>query len=471
VKLQSTISYSEILTLKDWIVFALVLLSTYLFVYIGHKLKKKSENKKEESLVDIILMGRELTLPLFVATLVATWYGGIFGVTQISFEKGIFNFVTQGVFWYFTYIIFALFMVHRITAYNALTLPDLVGKMFGPKSQKLASIFNLLNVLPIAYIISVGLFLQTLFGGSLEFMSILGVIFVLTYSMGGGFRAIVFSDFFQFFIMCSSVALVLFVSISKFGSVDFLKANLPATHFDPLGGESILTTFVWGFIALATLVDPSFYQRCFAAKNPKIAKKGIFIATIVWFLFDICTTAGGLYARATIPHAESNKAYLIYALQILPEGLRGFMLAGILTTVISTIDSFLFIAGNTLSYDLLPEHWRTKKWVHYLGMLLVGIISLIVSFSFQGNIKQVWKTLGSFAAACLLIPMVIGHLFPKKISDNDFILSCLLAVTSMTYWRHTEHYGLWQQVDPLYIGLFASAFGLIIAVSKKGFKK
>ena len=34
-------------------------------------------------------MGRKMTLPIFVATLVATWYGGIFGVTALTFEKGV----------------------------------------------------------------------------------------------------------------------------------------------------------------------------------------------------------------------------------------------------------------------------------------------------------------------------------------------------------------------------------------------
>jgi SSS family solute:Na+ symporter len=465
--LQNSISYDQILTKTDWIVFTLVLLSTYLFVFIGHKLKKKTHQKEHaNNVVEILLMGRELTLPFFIATLVATWYGGIFGVTQISFEKGIFNFVTQGAFWYVTYILFALFLVNKITAYEAVTLPELVGKMFGPKSKKLSSWFNLLNVLPIAYVISVGLFLQTLFGGDLTVMSSLGVLFVMTYSIGGGFRAIVFSDFFQFFIMCSSVALVVLVSAYKYGTLDYLYSNLPATHFDPMGGESFLTTAVWGFIALSTLVDPNFYHRCFAAKSTEVAKKGILISTVVWFLFDICTTAGGLYARAALPNAPSNKAYLIYALQILPEGFRGFMMAGILTTVISTIDSFLFVAGTTVSYDMLPEQWKNKPIAHHLGVAVVGGISLIISFFFEGNIKEVWKTLGSFAAACLLIPMVIGHIIPQKISDNDFVFSSIMAVLTMTYWRHTEHTGIWLQVDALYIGL-ATSLSLLTALQVK----
>ena len=64
-------------------------------------------------------MGRSLTLPLFVGTLVATWYGGIFGVTEIAYKQGIFNFITQGFFWYIAYILFAFFLVERIQTYQA----------------------------------------------------------------------------------------------------------------------------------------------------------------------------------------------------------------------------------------------------------------------------------------------------------------------------------------------------------------
>lgn len=57
-----------------------------------------------------MLMGVDFPAAL-VATLTASWYGGIFGVNEITFNYGIYNFVTQGVFWYAAYIIFALFMV------------------------------------------------------------------------------------------------------------------------------------------------------------------------------------------------------------------------------------------------------------------------------------------------------------------------------------------------------------------------
>lgn len=457
-QLKNNIIFSNILTPLDWGVFVFILLITIATILYG----KKLQTKKDQSFLEILLMGRRLTLPLFIGTLVATWYGGIFGVTQIAFNKGVFNFVTQGVFWYASYILFAFFIVHKIARYKAVTLPDLIEKMFGPKSAKLSAIFNFFNILPITYVISLGIFLQLIVGGPLLLNMSAGVIFVVLYSMWGGFRAVVFSDLVQFFVMCLSVFLILVFSVSTFGGLSFLQSQLPPSYWKLTGGESWSTTIVWGFIALSTLVDPNFYQRCFAAKSPSIAKKGILISTLVWFCFDICTTLGAMYAKAVIPEAESGFAYLTYSLQILPPGTRGLVLAGILATILSTLDSYLFLAGTTLSYDLMPKKWKNKPTVFRIGIVLVGLLAILMATIFDSNIKMVWKTLGSYSAACLLLPVVYGYLFPKKISDNQFFFSCIFGVIVTTYWRNSPHTGFWLNVDELYAGMLATSMGLLL---------
>jgi SSS family solute:Na+ symporter len=462
-----TINYKTILTKTDWIVFFLILILTIAAVIYGQYKKKKLKDNKEPAFLDLLLMGRQLTLPMFVATLVATWYGGIFGVTKIAFEQGIFNFITQGVFWYIAYILFAIayilfafFITHKVAKYKALTLPDLVGQMFGPKAGKLSAVFNFFNVLPIAYVISLGILIQALFGISFLQSMIIGVTIVVLYTLYGGFRAIVFSDIVQFVVMCLGVFLVLAFSVKIFGGIGFLKANLPATHFSLTGGVGIATTLVWGFIALSTLVDPNFYQRVFAAKNIKVAKRGILISTIIWVLFDICTTSGAMYARAVIPAAASDKAYLIYALQILPDGIRGLVLAGILATILSTLDSYLFIAGTTVSYDMMPKKYRGKIYIHQLGIITVGIIAVLMGVIFKGNIKAVWKTLGSYSASCLLLPVLYGYIFPNRIKDYQFVFASILGVITVSVWRNIELSGFWQNVDELYMGIIATSLGL-----------
>ncbi len=456
--MQHSIVVSQHLSFLDFFVFFFILLLTYVIVFLNYK--RHQSNDPKESMLDYLILGRHLTLPLFVTTLVATWYGGIFGVTEIAFSEGIYNFLIQGLFWYGVYILFAIFLVDRIREQKSITLPELVGKLFGPKSKFLASILNVLNVIPVAYVISVGLLIEILFGIPWSYGMVIGSFIVITYCLMGGFRADVTSDALQFFVMCSSVAIVLFFSISHFGGLLFLVTHLPASHFNLLGKYSWLETMVWGFIALRVLVDPNFYQRCFAANSAKTAKKGILISTLIWCLFDICTTFGALYARAVIPEAEPKTSYLTYAIQLLPDGLRGFFLAGILATIISTLDSYLFVAATTIQFDLLPKKYHWNKKMHVLAMFFIAGFAIMLGLFFTGSIKATWKTFGSFSSGVLLIPMMSALFTRQKFSDKDFIFSAIYCILGMSAWRLYPREGVWLLIDPLYIGLMGSCLGL-----------
>jgi SSS family solute:Na+ symporter len=463
--LNSNPDIANLLSPIDYFIFSVITLSTFAFVLWGNKKKTKTESE-EDNFLDLMLMGRKLTLPMFTATLVATWYGGIFGVSQIAFENGIYNFVSQGVFWYITYFIFAFFIIDKIKHYEAMTLPDLIGQMFGPKSEKLSAVFNVFNLIPIAYTISIGLLIKMIFGVPLPVSIIIGVTFVMSYSFIGGFRSVVYSDIFQFFVMIISVVLVFALSYFTFGT-DVL-SSLPESYFKPLGTFSFMETLVWGLIALSTLVDPNFYQRCFAAKDFKTAKKGILYSTLIWIIFDLSLTFGAIYAKAVIPEASSEYGYFIYALQLLPEGLRGFFLAGICATVLSTLDSYIFLAGSTIAYDLVPKRLKGKTAVHHLGIIFVALISIVLSMVFDGDIKNVWKTLGSISSSALLIPVMFGYIFKGKLSDNSFVISSLLGAFGTIYWRLSGmkySYNL----DEIYIGMSCATMGIVLSLltSKK----
>ena len=463
----SQIELLNYLTLLDWVVFSTVLLLTLSAVIYGQRLKGRLSEGEKHGAVELLLMGRSLTLPVFVATLVATWYGGIFGVTALTFEKGIYNFLTQGVFWYATYLIFAFFLVNKIRRHNVLTIAEMSGAMFGPKAERVTAGLNFLNLLPLAYTISLGLFTQTLFGGSLFLNTTIGIAVVTAWSIWGGFRAVVFSDVVQFFFMILGVVLVVIFAWAQMGSPLMLMEKLPAGHFDPTGGENLSTVLVWGFIALSTLVDPNFYQRCLAAKSDAVAKKGILISTIIWIGFDICTTLGALYARAAIPDANPQNSYLIFSIQLLPSGVRGLILAGILATILSTLDAYLFNAATCVSYDFFKLKEKFKVWHHHLALIFVALVSIVLSSYFEGNVVEVWKTLGSFSAACLLFPILIGQIMPNKISEKHFCWAVSLGCVGIVAWRIWASAALKEQLDPFYVGLLLTTLPLLPSILKK----
>jgi SSS family solute:Na+ symporter len=460
-------SLLQFLDVVDWIVFFAVLVATICSVIWGQKLKNDLPASDKMSTVELLLMGRSLTLPIFVATLVATWYGGIFGVTALTFEKGIYNLLTQGIFWYGSYLIFAFFLVKKIRNFNVMTIPGLAGKVFGPKAERFTATLNFLNLLPLAYTISLGLFLQAMFGGTLFLNTCAGVALVTIWSLWGGFRAVVFSDIVQFFFMIIAVVLVVIYAWADMGSPLVLMNKLPSSHLDWTGGEPLSATLVWGFIALSTLVDPNFYQRVLAADSDKTAKRGIIISTVVWVLFDCCTTLGALYARAALPDANPQNAYLQYAIQLVPHGVRGLILAGILAIILSTLDAYLFNAATCVSYDFFKLKDKFKIWHHHVALICVSVISVLLGVHFEGNVIEVWKTLGSFSAACLLFPLLIGQWKPGIISEKSFCWAVSFGCIGIVSWRILNKLYSISSVDEFYIGLLLTSLPLVPSLIRK----
>jgi len=453
------------LALADWIVFFLTLLTTVAVVVLGHSLPKRVA---EGSVVSHLLLGRALTLPMFVTTMISTLFGSFFGVTQFAFERGVYNLMTQGVFWYAAYVVAAIVIVPRIRRSTLpQTLPDLLRESYGPVSEKVGALFNFIDIVPITFAMGLGVLIKALTGMSHTAGMLTALFFVVIYSAFGRFRAVVFSDILQCVVMYVCALLVVIFSFRAYG-LDVLYTKLPSTHWD-LFPEDLSLTFMWGFFALAALTDPNFYHRCFAARTTATAQKGIIYSTILWFILDIVTTLGGMYARASMPQGDPQDAYLNYALNILPSPLGGLLLAGIFATVLSAIDTYLFVGSVTLFKNLVPTKHRDHHIVKYLGMVFIALLAAFFADLFDGSIYHIWKTLGSLSSACLLAPLMVGLFSRRKVSDFGFASSCILGVISLTLWKHIPRSGVWAGVDEFYIGLAGSMFGITVAHLRQKF--
>jgi SSS family solute:Na+ symporter len=441
---------------------------------IGVKFRKTSKN-----LIEYVLAGRRLTLPLFVGTLVSTWYGGILGVGEITYKYGLVNWVTQGLFWYLSYFIFAFFLATRIRKSEFITIPDQLEHFYNRKTALLGAFLNFIMVVPCVYVLSLGTIIQLFFGGEYKiFALILGTIITLGYTYMGGFWADVLTDFVQFVFMCISVAILLFVSVAKFGSLDFLQNNLPHTHLTFTGTWSTQSIIIWGFLAMVTLVDPSFYQRCYAAQNPKIAKNGVLISIFFWFLFDICTTFVGLYSRAVLPNVDPLFSFPLYVDKIMPPILKGICFTGIIATVMSTVDSLTFLGALNFSNDFIKKfaykRATNEQMVKFtkIGLIFTALVALIISI-FSTSILNLWYTLGSVCVAAIMVPLLFSFILKKRDFGNIGLYSMLAGGLSSGTWLS---YGIYYKngnflfnIEPLYIGLGSSliVYFLFFVIKKR----
>jgi len=428
----------------------------------------KSSKKEDDS--DFILAGRKLSLPGFIATLVATWYGGILGVGENTYHYGIQTWFIFAFPYYVFGLLFAIFLAPKIRNLPHRSIPDHFRKHFGHKAGIFSAVLILFLASPAPYILSFGILLQHTLGWNLLPAILFSTVVSLIYIWYGGFRSVIRTDILQFIFMFTGFVFLLVFSWNYFGSPKTLLTELPERYFDPTGGNSIQYILVWFFIALWTFIDPGFYQRTAAAKSPETARKGILISIGFWFVFDLLTISTGLYAVAILPNQTAAMAYPELASHILPPFVYGIFLAGLFSTIMSTIDSNGLISAITFGRDILGRIQNKEDAGDDTtanirkGLVVMAIIAVLLSLSIP-SIVRLWYVIGSVIVPGLLFPFLLTF-SKRKISSRKIIQVMGIPVIINSLWliwgNVTGAYPL--QIEPFYPGLITSI--LLIVMQK-----
>lgn len=445
----------------DW---ALVLL--YFLFLIWLSWKKGWEDESEE---EFLLSGRKVTIPAFVATLVSTWYGGILGVGEFSYQFGISQWLIFGMPFYLFSAIFAHFLAGKIRLNKALTIPEAMADRYGPLAGRISALPIFILVSPAPYILMLGVLFQYMIGGDSPYIlyASLVALFSVLYITIGGFGAVIRTDMLQIVLMFSGFGMLLLFAIADAGNFGVLFSQLPELHKDLTGGFSWQFILVWFFIALWTFVDPSFHQRAAAADSPATAKKGIFISIGFWTLFDFLTCFTGLYAFVILGGDIENPilSYPILADQLLPFGLKGLFFVTLLATIMSTLDSYLFISGQTLGRDYLQKYLPNIKpnKLTRAGILLSAVIGILLTVIYP-SVIDLWYVIGSVCIPGLLLPVlgIYSRIFQIKKSVAVYaiviptLLSFIWLILGTMYATEDQGY-LFAGTEPFYPGLAAAA--------------
>ncbi|GAA5521655.1 sodium:solute symporter family protein [Aliifodinibius salicampi] len=390
-------------TLIDW---AMILIYFGLLVYLTWQ--RDWDPDDEES---YLLSGRKMSLPAFVATLVSTWYGGILGVGEYSYQFGISQWLLFGFPFYVFSALFAWLLAGKIRMNKALSLPEAVGNFYGEKAGRFSALPIFILVSPAPYILMLGLIFQYLTGGSGDFLWYASAValFSVAYVTFGGFSAVVHTDMLQIALMFGGFISLLIFAGMDFGGMGQLWSQMPDNYRDITGGHDLQYILVWFFIALWTFVDPSFHQRAAAAKNPKTAKKGIFISILLWSVFDFLTMFSGIYGWAILGPdlAEPVMVYPYLANEILPIGFKGLFFVALLATIMSTLDSYLFLSGQTLGRDFLVKFFPKVKnnTLTQISIIIAAILGILLIIVYP-SVIDLWYIIGSVMLPGLLIPVL-----------------------------------------------------------------
>ena len=399
--------------------------------------------KKHSDFEDFFLAGRSLTTPLLITTLISTYYGidVLFGDSQLGFTNGVVAWFAYARPTYAFFLIAAFLLAHRLREENFKSLPDILDKYYGKKTRYVGAVTSFIYSLPALSLYGFGMLSDVILGWEpIMGMLVLGGI-ALIYTITGGFWAVALTDSIQFVLMCVILAMAFPFAMNLIGGFDSMIEVLKPSYFDTMGDMSIWLIIIYASTGLSILVEPTFYQRIFAAKSYKNVRNALVIGIFIWGSYDWIITILAMAAKVaviqgTLPvDVAPDAALLTIMVAALPAGALGLFLAGVLATEMSSLDSYCLVAGGNVAYDIYKPAFKPSatdkeliKTTRY-GILLSWVLGFAMAISFD-QMLGLWVFLASILISSVLAPILLGMYVPKFRKPLAGFLSSGLGLVS-----------------------------------------
>lgn len=377
---------------------------------------------------------------------------------------------------------------YSIRANNSITLPEFFSNRFREKKKTImfiaaAFILIFFTVYAASCFVTCGKLFSTLFGTSYQSMMILGAVFVLAYTLLGGFLAESASDFMQAIVMIVALSVIVIISTVKAGGFGEVIANaqqIPGfleffglatpTVVDgvqvvngglpqfgdaaPYGILTICSMMAWG---LGYFGMPQVLLRFMAIRKEGELKRSRRIA-MVWVVISLGVAVFiGIVGRQLFPVAHLTKGgaesiFITLSESYLPPILAGFVMAGILAATISSSDSYLLIAASAFAKNVFQGICKKNAsekqvmWVTRLTLLVLALIGIVIAL----DENSVIFTIVSFAWAgfgATFGPLMLFSLFWKRTNKAGAVAGMVSGAAMVFLWKLV--------LNPTFGGVFA----------------
>ena len=392
----------------------------------------------------MVAAGRALTMPLFVATLITTWYGGVLGTPEFynDFGYGLATLTVNGLPYWIAGVLFAIFLAKRIRTEEQISIPERIERCYGRTAGLLSAVLVMLLATPASYMLMLGTLLVTVFQLPLWVGIAVGGIACTMFLYRGGLMADARSNTISFVMMYVAFIMILALSISKYGSPFEAISNLPAAERTWDAGKGIFVVVSWMFVGAWTFVDPGFHQRVAAVNDEKSAQRGVFLAVVFWLVFDTLTTLTAMYGtialRGSDPSLMGNMLFPIFGDRVLPAGMKGVFFAGMFGAIIAATVGYTFVSGTTISRDFFAklkgeanEHALTNYT--RIGIAFAAVLGIILAASVR-SVVDLWYKVPSVIIPALLVPVVGAYAFKRPPSTTVALLCLTIPPAAAAIW-------------------------------------
>ena len=305
-----------------------------------------------------------------LGSLVGGWM--FFGLCAIGYEAGIVGYAI-GIGYAIGLVLLGL-AIPRIkeamVAENCDTMDDLVGSRYGRFTQTCVTVINLLFFLAIlaAQFIAMAAFLRVFAEIEGQFALYAAIIVVLTYTALAGFKGVLFTDTWQFYVLSVSAVVIFVVLVANTDSAAV--ADLGPSYFNGMGYGVGFLVGVLVFFPPSLLVRTDLWQRIASARDAKSARRAFFISAPILLVFYILLTTVGIYGRAALGEgvAPETSGFVHFlnivrgpsgqALTLVSNIFLSILSLGVFAALLSTADTNLNVISIAISKLVRGKDWK-----------------------------------------------------------------------------------------------------------------
>ncbi|MFK8008941.1 MAG: sodium:solute symporter [Saprospiraceae bacterium] len=462
-------------------------------------------SRKTKTSEDLFLGGRTFTYGLIGLSLFASNISSatLVGLSGAAYSTG----VVQSVYEWLSgipLIIAAVVFVPLYLRSKITTIPEFLEKRFDRRSQVFFSVMTIASSVLIEMaggLYAGSIVLQTFFPDLVLWQTCLGLAIVAgVYTAFGGLKAVVITDAVQSIILIIGCTVLTWV---LFGKLDYswekVVASAPEGHFSmirPLDDESM----PWSGLFLGVPILGFWYwttnqyiiQRVLGAQDIKHARWGMILAGFLKVIPLFVMVIPGAMAISLFPVDQfpelaenTNKVFPTIVTQALPVGMVGIVLAGLISAIMSSVDSTLNSASTLVVVDFVKPNnpnLTEKDTVKY-GRITTVVLMLIAAF-WAPNIdhfQDLWSYLQKMFS--ILVPPIaviflVGVFYKRGNADGSFwtlvigtILGALLfLVTDTAPWEAMMGEGTEKIINLHYtsnVGIMTALSAVIFVVISK----
>ena len=366
---------------------------------------------------------------------------------------------------------------YSVRANNAITLPDFFSNRFREDKKvimSLAAVFILVffTVYAASCFVTCGKLFSTLFGAPYMTMMLVGAVFVLLYTILGGFLAESASDFMQGVVMIVALGVIVVISTVNAGGIGAVVENAQSIpgFFEFFGmatpsvneaGEQLVEAGApvfgvareYGILSVCSMLAwglgyfgmPQVLLRFMAIRKEEELDRSRRIA-MIWVVISLAVAVFiGIAGRALFPiaHLTASSAeniFITLATSSLPPILAGFVMAGILAATISSSDSYLLIAASAVSKNIYQGVFKKNASdkqvmdVSRYTLLAIAFVAMIIALDENSVIFKVvsfaWAGFGATFG-----PLMLFSLFWKRINRAGAVAGMVSGAGMVFLWK------------------------------------